>query len=127
MPHKFILQRIRFSISTLSKYVRVKKLKKNKKNTYLYLVVPPAGTNAPLPHWRGRGEETFVPGRDFTRYKCESFVLGISPGTNAPHRLYHMACTGSIPGTNESYKLVQMSIFSSSDYSNFVQPNTFCS
>jgi hypothetical protein len=74
-------------------------------------VVPPAGTNAPLPHWRGRGEETFVSGRDFTRYKCESFVLGISPGTNAPHRLYHMACTGSIPGTNESYKLVQMSIF----------------
>jgi hypothetical protein len=41
MPHKFILQRIRFSISTLSKYVRVKKLKKIKKRIFV-----PSGTSS---------------------------------------------------------------------------------
>jgi hypothetical protein len=46
------------------------------------------------------GQNTFVPGRGTTRYKCEAFVLDISRGANAPPHLHRMLCTGSIPGTN---------------------------
>jgi hypothetical protein len=57
---------------------------------------------------------TFVPGRDFTRYKCEAFVPGTSPGTNSQPHLCRMVCTSWIArglptGTNEC--------FSRSDYS----------
>jgi hypothetical protein len=87
MSHDFILQHIKISISTLSKYVRVKK-HKTTKNAYLYRVVPPPGTNAPLPRRRGKGH----------LYQ-------------ASHHLYQMVCTGWIPSTNEGYQPVQMSIF----------------
>jgi hypothetical protein len=42
--------------------------------------------------------------------KCEAFVLGISPGTNAQPQLYQMVCTGWMPGTYEGYQPVQMSV-----------------
>jgi hypothetical protein len=107
MPHDFILQRITISIITLSKHVREKK----QKNQHLYRVVPPPGTNAPLP--RRREDDTFVPGRGSTRYKCEAltFVPGISLGTNTPPHLYRMVCTSSIAGTNEGFEPVQMPFF----------------
>jgi hypothetical protein len=108
MPQYFILQHITISISTLSKYVREKKKHKTNKPSFVP-VVPPPGTNAPLPRWRGEG--TFVSGRGSTRYKCEAFVLGISPGTNALPHLYRMLCTGSITDTNEGYEPVKMPIF----------------
>jgi hypothetical protein len=44
-----------------------------------------------------------VAGLVTTQYKCEAFVPGISPGTNAPHHLYRKVCTISITGTNEGY------------------------
>jgi hypothetical protein len=106
MPHDFILPRITISISTLSKYVREKK---NKKNHHLYRVLPSRGTNSPPP--RRRGEGTFVPGRGSTQYKCEAFVPDISPDTNARPHLYQMVCTCSIPGTNEGFEPVQMPLF----------------
>jgi hypothetical protein len=105
MPHDLILQRIRINISTLSKYVGVKKQKKH--------IFVPVGTSTryKCPPSRLRGEETFVPGRDSTQYKCEAFVLGISPSTNAPHHLYGMVYTGWILGTNKGSQPAQMSIF----------------
>jgi hypothetical protein len=108
MPHNFILQCITISIRTLSNYVREKKNIKQK-NNHLYRVVPPPGTNAPLP--RRRGDGTFVPGRGSTQYKCEAFVPSISPGTNAQPHLYQMVCIGWIPNTNVGYQLVQMHFF----------------
>jgi hypothetical protein len=58
-----------------------------------------------------RGAKTFVPVGNTTRYKCEAFVPGISPGTNTPPHLYKMLFTGSIPGTNEGYEPVQIPVF----------------
>ena len=50
MPHDFILQRIRISIRTLSKYDRITNIKENKRKQkqkgHLYLVVSGPGTNA---------------------------------------------------------------------------------
>jgi hypothetical protein len=50
MPHDFILQRIRISISTLSKYIRVKKHKKQKTHIctrwYLHRYKCPHATSA---------------------------------------------------------------------------------
>jgi hypothetical protein len=45
------------------------------------------------------GAKPFVPVGNTTQYKCEAFVLGVSPSTNAPQHLYRMLCTSSIPGT----------------------------
>jgi hypothetical protein len=105
MPHDFVLQRITISMSTLSKYIREKK---HKKQSFL-----PGGTSAryrcPLP--RRRGEGTFVPGRGSTGYKFEGFVLDISIGTNAQPHLYWMVCTGWIPHINVGYQLIQMPCF----------------
>jgi hypothetical protein len=56
------------------------------------------------------GQNTFVPGRGSTRYKCAAFVPDISPGTNAPPHLYRMFCTG----TNEDYRIGTNAHFSSS-------------
>jgi hypothetical protein len=61
--------------------------------------------------WR---RKKIVAGLVTTQYKCEAFVPGISPGTNAPHHLYRKVCTISITGTNEGYWPIQISVFSSS-------------
>jgi hypothetical protein len=102
MPHDFILQHLTISISTLSKYVRVKKIIKQKKKKHLYRVVPPPSTNAPRP--RRRVEGTFVSGRGSARYKCVAFVPGISLGTNDRPYLYRVLCTNSIPDTTEGFE-----------------------
>jgi hypothetical protein len=92
-------------ISTLSKYVRENK---HKKPSFV-----PDGTSiwykCLLPRWRGEG--TLVLGRGSMRYKCVAFVLGITPGTNAPPHLYWMVCTSWIHGTNEGYQPVKMPVF----------------
>jgi hypothetical protein len=107
MPHDFILQRITISISTLSKYVR----EKNHKKIIHHFVPSGFSTRYKCPPATSEGEGTFVSCRGSTRYKCEVFVPGISPGTNAPPHLYRMLCTGSIRSTNEGYEPVQMHVF----------------
>jgi hypothetical protein len=67
-------------------------------------MVPTPSTNVPLPC--RRGEDTFLPGWGSTRYKCEAFVPGISPGTNAPPHLYQFNTR-----YKWGYEPVQMSIF----------------
>jgi hypothetical protein len=83
----------RISISTLSKYIWVKKNKK----TYVY--------RATLA-WRH-----ICTGTRLHPVQMCGIVSGIPPGTNDNPHLYQMVYTDSIPDTNEGYESVQITVF----------------